>query len=230
MAKVKILIADNSFLIREGFKSIIKSNADFKLAGQAEKAEDLNEKLFTYRPNVLIIDYSSIYFCIDDILVIHEQFPTVNILAVTNPQSKSTISKAIENGVVSHLLKDCGKEEIIEAIYSTSKGQKFFCGKILDVILKEKELPASLSVLTTSERVSCDGIKLSPREIEIIQNVAEGFSNKEIAERLFLSIHTVTTHRKNIMSKLGVNNTAGLMMYAIRKNILAQNKFLFASN
>jgi DNA-binding NarL/FixJ family response regulator len=231
MAKIKIFIADNSFLIREGFRAIITSKADFKLVGEADKAEDLSAKLFTSLPNVLIIDYSSIYFCINDILVIHKQFPEVKILAVTNPQSKITISDAIENGVVSHLLKDCGKDEIIEAIYSTAKGRKFFCGKILDVILKEKDTPDSnIVVIKTSERVSCDGIKLSPREVEIIQNVAEGHSNKKIAERLFLSVHTVTTHRKNIMGKLGVNNTAGLMMYAIRENLIEQNKFLFASN
>jgi DNA-binding NarL/FixJ family response regulator len=189
--------------------------------GEAEKAEDLNEKLTLYHPDVLVIDYTSLYFCIDDIQVIHQQFPEVNILAVTTPQNKIVISKAIENGVVSHLLKDCGKDEIIEAIHTTAKGEKFFCGKILDVILKEKD---------STSGVSCEGIKLSVREIEIIQNVAEGLSNKEIAERLFLSVHTVTTHRKNIMSKLGVNNTAGLMMYAIRQNLIEQNKFLFASN
>lgn len=226
VAKIKILIADNSFLIREGFRSVIHGNLDFKLVGEAEKAEDLSEKLLLYRPNVLVIDYASLYFCIDDISVINKAYPEVNMLAVTNPQNRATISKAIENGVVSHLLKDCGKDEITEAIYSTAKGEKFFCGKIVDSVLKEKEVPAS----RPAEAVSCDGIKLSAREIEIIQLVAEGLSNKEIAERLFLSVHTVTTHRKNIMSKLGINNTAGLVMFAIRQNLIEPNKFLFASN
>jgi len=222
VAKIKILIADNSFLIREAFRSIINGNNDFKFVGEAERAEDLAEKLMLHCPNVLVLDYTSSFFCLDDILVIHEKFPDVNILAVTNPQSKQTISKAIENGVVSHLLKDCGKDEIIEAIYNTAIGEKFFCGKILDGVLNEKEI-------NSSEGVSCDGIKLSAREIEIIQLVAEGLSNKEIAERLFLSVHTVTTHRKNIMGKLGVNNTAGLVMFAIKQNLLGPNKFLFAN-
>ena len=226
MSKIKILIADNSFLIREGFRSIIIGNSNFKLAGEADKAEDLFEKLLLYKPHVLVIDYTSSYFSIDDIAAIHEKFPKVNILAVTNPQSRIIISKAIENGVISHLLKDCGKEEIIEAIHDTAKGQKFFCGKILDTVLKEDtSLP-----LTKADIVSCDGIKLSSREVEIIQLISEGMSNKEIAERLFLSVHTVTTHRKNIMSKLGVNNTAGLVMFAVREKLLEPNKFLFASN
>lgn len=224
VGKIKILIADNSFLIREGFRSVIHGNTDFKLVAEAEKAEDLSEKLLLYRPNVLVIDYTSLYFCIDDISVIHKAYPEVNILAVTNPQNRSTISKVIENGVVSHLLKDCGKDEITEAIYSTAKGEKFYCGKIVDSVLKEKEVSPR-----SSEAVSCDGIKLSAREIEIIQLVAEGLSNKEIAESLFLSVHTVTTHRKNIMSKLGINNTAGLVMFAIRQNLIEPNKFLFAN-
>lgn len=223
MAKIKILIADNSFLIREGLRSIITSCSDLKLVGEVEKTEDLSEKILLCNPHVLVIDYTSPYFSIDDILVISQKFPGVNILAITNPQNRLVISKAIDNGVISHLLKDCGKDEIIEAIFSTAKKQKFFCGKILDTVLKEKEI-------ITSEAVSCDGIKLSSREVEIIQLVAAGMSNKEIAERLFLSVHTITTHRKNIMSKLGVNNTAGLVMFAIRQNLIEPNKFLFASN
>lgn len=226
MAKIKILIADNSFLIREGFRSVITDNSDFKLVGEANKAEDLCEKLLLHRPNVLVIDYTSEFFSIDDLKTIAQKFHEIKILAVTNPQNKQTISKAIENGVISHLLKDCGRDEIIEAIYSTAKGEKFFCGKIVDGALNEKDASARLSVTNS---VSCDGIKLSAREIEIIQLVAEGLSNKEMAEKLFLSVHTVTTHRKNIMSKLGVNNTAGLVMFAIKQNLLGQNKFLFAN-
>lgn len=223
VSKIKILIADNSFLIREGFRSIITENTDFKLAGEAEKAQELAEKLLLTHPQVLVMDYTSPYFCMDDISVIRKEFPGVNILAITPPQYRNTMSRAMESGITSHLLKDCGKDEIIEAIYSTARGEKFFCGKIVDTVLKDKKKPDALR----PEGVSCDGIRLSPREVEIVQLVAEGLSNKEIAEKIFLSVHTVTTHRKNIMSKLGVNNTAGLVMFAIRQNLIETNKFLF---
>ena len=223
VAKIKVLVADNSFLIREGFRAIITAASQFKVVGEVDRSEDLCEQLLMHHPQVLVLDYTSNFFSIEDIQTVHQKFPGINILAVTNPQSRIVISKAIENGVLSHLLKDCGKEEIIEAILATAKGEKFFCGKILDTVLKEKDVPVS-------EGVSCDGVKLSGREVEIIQLVAEGMSNKEIAEKIFLSVHTVTTHRKNIMSKLGVNNTAGLVMFAIRENLIETNKFLFASN
>jgi len=229
MAKIKILIADNSYLICEGFRSIIQENDDFKFAGLAATSAELFEKLLLNKTDILVIDYTAGFFTIDDVSEIKKKFPDVNILAVTIPQSKSTILKAIEYGVISHLLKDCGKEEIVEALYQTAKGQKFFCGKIVDTVLKEKDASASLTMTKSSEGVSCDGVKISSREIEIIQLVAQGLSNKEIAEKLFLSVHTVTTHRKNIMSKLGVNNTAGLVMFAVRENLLEPNKFLFAN-
>ncbi len=219
MPKVKVLIADNSFLIREGFRSIVAGNKDFMLVGEAEKAEDLGEKLLLHRPDVLVMDFTSSFFCMDDVAVISEKYPEVKILAITNPQPKAVFSKAIESGVISYLLKDCGKEEIIEALYSTAKGQKFFCGKIVDKIISSESVPA--------EGISCDGVRLSQREIEIVRLVAEGLSNKEIADKLFLSVHTITTHRKNIMAKLGVNNTAGLVMFAIRNEIVSPNKFLF---
>ena len=221
MPKIKILIADNSFLIREAFRSIANSEKNFALVAEVGNAEDLAEKLLLYPPDVLVIDYTSLFFCVDDIAVITKEYPDIQILAITTPQPKNIISKALDAGVMSHLLKDCGKDEIIEAIYNTAKGQQFFCGKIIDNILKEKVI--------AEDGISCDGVKLSPREIEIIHLVAEGFSNKEIADKLFLSIHTITTHRKNIMSKLGINNTAGLVMFAIKNEIISPNKFLFSN-
>ena len=226
MAKIKILIADSSFLIREGLRTIINENADFRLLGEAEKPEQLFDQLNQLSPHVLIIDYASLYYCLDDIQVIHQQFPKVHILAITNPQENRTITKAFENGVVSHLLKDCGKEEIREALYYTSKGEKFLCGKIVDAVLKEKNDRFVKPIAS----VSCEGIKLSSREIEIIKLVASGLSNKEIAEKIFLSVHTITTHRKNIMSKLGINNTAGLVMYAVRQNLIEGNALTLSSN
>ena len=212
MSKIKILIADSSYLIRKGLASLINKRKDFSLVAEVEKAEELNEQLMLHQPKVLIIDYSSCNFCLDDISVIHHYFPEVKILAITYPQSKAVIAKVIESGVTSHLLKDCGEDEIIESIYYTAKDQKFMCSKIVDVLLENKNIRSS--------KESCEGVKLSDREIQIIQLIAEGLANKQIADKLFISPHTVMTHRKHVMSKLGINNTASLVMYAIRENLI----------
>lgn len=212
MEKIKILVADNSFLIRKGFCTLINQNNDFLLVAEAEKAEDLNEKLLRYHPDILIIDYASRYFCLDDLSIIRQYFPKIKILAITYPQSQPIVSQAIENGVMSHLLKDCGEDEIVESIYCTSKGQNFMCGKIVDLLLEKNKIIPS--------KYSCEGVKLSDREIQILQLIAEGLANKHIADKLFISIHTVMTHRKHIMSKLKINNTASLVMFAIQENLI----------
>ncbi len=204
MRPISILIADNSYLIRQGIRTLVNEVKDFTLVGEADTAFALSEKLLLCQPEVLIIDYASSGFCIDDIAIIRQQNPGVNILAITGQNTNTGFSRAIQSGVTSHLLKDCGKEEIIEAIRETAQGKQFMCGKIVD-----------------RDQASCEGIKVTIRETEIIRLIAESFSNKQIAEKLFLSVHTVTTHRKNIMNKLGVNNTAGLMMFALRENIIA---------
>src|SRR4029079_8731683 len=100
-------------------------------------------------------------------------------------------------------------------------GETFMCGKIASAVLENKAVAADSS---------CEGLNISDREMEIIKLIAEGLSNKEVADKLFLSTHTVTTHRKNIMNKLGVNNTAGLVLFAIRNNIVTPNHFLFNTN
>lgn len=104
-------------------------------------------------------------------------------------------------------------------------GNQFFCGQILETIQR-----ANIDVEDINlENFSCEPVVLSERELEIIVKIAEGFTNGQIAELLHLSTHTVNTHRKNIMAKLGVKNTAGIVMYAVKSNLVSPNKFLFAS-
>lgn len=171
----------------------------------------------------MIIDHSSDAFKSDTLLYLSKKHSSLKILAITEPQLPSVMSKALETGVTSYLLKDCSKDEIIEALYNTNEGKRFLCGKIVDRLMQGE---------TASEKASsansCAGLNITDREIEVIKMIAEGHSNKEIADLLFLSTHTVTTHRKNIMSKLGVNNTAGVVMFAVKENLLTPNKFLFS--
>ena len=125
---------------------------------------------------------------------------------------------------MSYVKKDCELSEIVNAVNETSRGNKFFCGQILETIQKAEIDVNDLDF----DSFSCEAVVLSQRENEIIKLVAEGNTNGKIAELLFLSNHTINTHRKNIMAKLGVKNTAGIVMYAVKMNIVSPNKFLFA--
>lgn len=223
MEKIKIIVADNCFLTRQGLKGLLLENPNFELQEAVETNQALGCSLELNKPNVVIIDYNTTEFNLDTIQELTKKYNVKNILAITPKVSNILITKAFELGVTSHLLKDCSKDEIIEAIYATANGEKFVCGQIVDFLMNEPKESISVSQLK-----SCEGVKITERELDIIKLVAEGHSNKQIADILFLSTHTVTTHRKNIMNKLEVNNTAGLVMYAIKNNLLDHNKYLFS--
>ena len=108
----------------------------------------------------------------------------------------------------------------------TAKGEKFFCGTILETI---QDANLDVDDIDTGS-FSCEAVVISKRECEIITLIAEGFTNAQIADKLFLSAHTINTHRKNIMAKLGVKNTAGIVMYAVKTNLTTPNKFLFTAD
>ncbi len=223
--QIDIYIAENNFLIKEGLKAIIKSVPGFNLVGEITNAKNFHKELLNLQPHIIILDYTNPDVQFDKLAIKLSFLPQTRILALTPMHNRGLIASALHKGVFSHILFECDRQEIIDAINFSAKGEKFFCGKIIELLLSgsnESNIDAVIS------KVNCDPIRLSDREIEIVRLVAEGYAAKQVADQLCLSIHTVNTHRKNIMAKLNVNNTAGLVMYAIRENIIAPNKFLFS--
>ncbi len=223
MKKIRILIADSGYLSRKGLSALLSENTSWNLVGEAENSEQLFEKVRLFRPNLVILDYSTSAFSVENIAKLLKKHSSVKVLAITPELSKAILTRAFSLGVASYLMKDCSREEIHEAIEKTVSGDKFVCGKVLDKLMSDDREGGSVP-----SAVSCEGLNITAREMEIIRLIAEGCSNKEVADKLFLSTHTVTTHRKNIMNKLGVNNTAGLVLFAVRENLLNPNKFLFS--
>ena len=222
MSKIRITIADSHFLSRKGLAVLLNENSDFVLLSEALSASDPVNQAKFYQPDLIIIDYISANFSPESLQQIVKKYPAARLLAITDVQSNAAIAKALNAGVTSHLLKDCDQDEIVEAIYKTAQGESFMCGKIASAVLENKS--------TAVTEYTCEGLNISEREMEIIKLIAEGYSNKEVADKLFLSTHTVTTHRKNIMNKLGLNNTAGLVLFAVRENLVSPNHFLFSAS
>jgi DNA-binding NarL/FixJ family response regulator len=222
MAKINIILAGNNFLLNRGMMSLIDGIKDFSLACEVKDERELFEGLALNKANVVVLDLSTIAFKPEVIQQIKVINPSVQILALNQNQPRQTIARILEQGVTSYLMLHCDREEITEAIYKTAKGERFLCGQVVEVLISSNtnktNYPSSCPLYSY-----CGGVTISEREIEIIRCVAEGYSNQEIADKLFLSVHTVTTHRKNIMSKLGVNNTAGLVMYAVREQLISPN-------
>ena len=221
---MQLILADSNDLVRVGIRSILKGKLDVEIVGEAKSNNDLLDMLHSFSAEVIVIDYTSPGFDIDVLLKIKSTYPEISILAITPEQSAQVLVDALRAGITSYVKKDCSIPEILEAVTETAQGNKFFCGQILETIQKAN---IDVDELHT-EDFSCGPVVLSERENEIITLIAEGQTNEQIAEILFLSKHTVNTHRKNIMAKLGVKNTAGIVMYAVKTGLVSPNRFLFA--
>jgi DNA-binding NarL/FixJ family response regulator len=193
--------------------------------GEADNSKSVLDLIIVKSPDLVIIDFLSDDFDIETVMNIKRKFPKLFLLGITPLQNGNTLINALRAGIDSYIKKSCDIPEVVDAIESTSKGKSFYCGKILEKIRKES---IDISEMNNID-LSCDAVALSRREKEILTLISEGLTNSKIAEMLFLSSHTITTHRKNIMSKLGVKNTAGIVMYAVKSGIVSPNKFLFAS-
>ena len=224
MLKKSIIIADSSTIGRIGLKAIIDSMDGYDVEGEAENSEEVFVLIEKNAPHIVIIDFLSDGFDIETVVEIRRSYPKVMLLAITPLQSGATLTSALRAGIDSYIKKSCDIPEVIDAIEKTSEGTSFYCGKILKKIRKESIDINDLKVMD----FSCDAIGLSKREKEVLGMIAEGHTNTKIAELLFLSAHTVTTHRKNIMHKLGVKNTAGIVMYAVKSGVVSPNRFLFS--
>ncbi len=222
---MKVIIADNNDIVLVGLQSILHAEIGIDVVGEARNTKQLMEILKQFETDIVLIDYTAHGFDIDVIPKIRSKYPAVHILAITPEQSAQTLVHALRSGVISYIKKDCDVGEIVDAVRETARGSKFFCGQILETIRK-----ASIDVNDMElESFTCEPVLLTERESEIIVLISEGYTNAQIADKLFLSNHTINTHRKNIMSKLGVRNTAGIVMYAVKMDLIKPNKFLFSS-
>lgn len=222
---VRVILADSNELIRIGLRTTLNAYDEVEIAGEAIDSESLLTQIETFKPDVVLIDYSSPGFSIDVIPSALELNKQTKFVAITSAQSGQTIVDALRSGVVSHIKKDCDLMEIVDSVRDTAAGQSFFCGKILEKIAEENINVDDIHL----EAFTCAPVSISERENEVICMIAEGHTNGQIAEKLFISNHTVNTHRKNIMQKLGVKNTAGIVMYAVKSNLVSPNKYLFAA-
>jgi DNA-binding NarL/FixJ family response regulator len=214
MDPVSLIVADAEYLVRAGLRHLLEDFEQYEIVAEVTNEEDLMLQVAVHAPRVVILDYNQARFSLETINKLKATHPQTRVLIISNDQDKATIFQALEREVNSFLTKECGQNEIIGAIQATARGEKFFCSNVLNYILEK----------SFGKEENCDPIPLSPREIEIVGMVSRGMISKEIAAELNLSTHTIYTHRKNIMKKLGLNSTSELVLYALDKGIIQQNK------
>jgi DNA-binding NarL/FixJ family response regulator len=224
MKAMKLIIADGNELVRIGLSTLFKLQTDIEVIAESTTGKDLLDQVKCFPPDIILLDYTAKGFEIDIVPKIFKVNPSIQIVSITNDPTAQSIIHALRAGVRSCVKKDCDLSEIVDAVNETFSGNAFFCGEIVNTIRKSN---INIDNLDLGD-FSCEPIILSERELEIAKWIAEGSTNQEIAEALFLSAHTVNTHRKNLMAKLGVKNTAGIVLYAVKMNLVSPNKFLFA--
>jgi DNA-binding NarL/FixJ family response regulator len=218
--KIRVLIADDHQVVRDGLKNILVNTGIINVVSEANDGEEAIKRYFESKPDVVIMDISMPNLNgIEATKKIIEKDPEARILVLTMHDNQEYLNQTIRSGALGFILKNTDKEELIDAIKCISNGEKFF-SKDISRMMIENYIKSAQDI----ERVNhYKEIPLTKREIEILKKIAEGNSNQEIANQLYISYNTVDTHRKNIMHKLSIKNTAGLVRYAIEKGLISLN-------
>ena len=214
MEPIKIMVVDDHKIVRDGIRALLIGQNTIKYIGDAEDSESLFNFLSKTQPNVLILDIQLPGKSgIDITHELKEKYPCIRILILSSNCDEENILNAVKAGVNGVLSKDTSKEELVTAINSVAAGECYFGEKINKIVYK-----------SYIEQVSSQNTKpancLSEREVEILTLLADGFTNKEIADKLFISPRTIDTHKANIMSKLNLPSTVELVKYAIRQGYI----------
>ncbi len=213
MRRPGIILADGQELIRIALRQLLAGSGHYEILAEVSHEDELMARLQTQLSDLVILDYSQEgHFHCDTIGKIKAIAPKTAVVIISSDLRKENIFQVLENGISGFVTKHCSSDEIVDAVQAALKGEKFFCTKVIDILLAKS--------LGKDEEENCDPTPLSPREIEIVRLAAKGLIAKEIADVLNLSLHTVYTHRKNIMKKLQLNSSSELVLYAVNKGLV----------
>jgi DNA-binding NarL/FixJ family response regulator len=204
---IKVFIIDDHQMIIEGIRTLLEGEAGIEWMGCAKLPSELMNFLKSRQPDVLLMDInlpqkSGLDLCKE----VKEKYPAIHIVGLSTSDQVSVIRKMRENGASGFLLKDASKQEIITALHEVSRGNEYVSFSVAEA-LKKRVPNDQLPVLTK-------------REKEILELIAEGHTNHEIADRLFLNSTTIDSHRKNMLTKFNVKNTAALIKIAMTNHLI----------
>ena len=212
--KIKIVIVDDHAIFRDGLKSVLSQIPDFIVIDEAETGKEFLDLLINTKPDIVLLDISMPEM--DGIEATEKallKYPDLKIITLSSYSDHVYYYKMIKAGVQGFVLKKSGREELQEAINTVYNGGNYFPQDILRNLLFKVSHTGVDSILNNE-------IRLSKRETEVLQLICQGFTNNEIAEKLFISPKTVDNHRTNLLSKTSTKNTAHLVMFAIKHHLI----------
>ncbi len=216
MRKIRILLADDHKLMRSGLRVLLEQQADLTVVGEASDGREAVTLANSHKPDVLVMDVGMPNLNgIEAASQISQSHPEISIVILSMHSDESYVLRALKAGAKGYLLKDSAEADLIRAVHAVADGKSFFSPAVSKVLLDD--YVRKLKRSGTEDPYDL----LTPREREILQLVAEGKSNKDVAQLLNLSVYTVETHRSNIMEKLNLKGVPELILYAVRKGIIS---------
>ena len=216
MRTLRILIADDHGLVRQGARTLLSQHG-WKVVGEAANGREAVEKATKLKPDVAIVDIGMPE--LDGVEVtrqIRKAAPDTKVLVLTMHESDQMVHRALDAGAFGYLLKSDLTDCLAKAVKAVSEGKRFLTPKVSEIVLE-----GFLKTGSPHQQEERAGTRTTPREIEIIRLLAEGKTNKEIAALLGITVSTVETHRSHIMLKLGLHSLAELIRYAMRHGIIS---------
>lgn len=215
LKKIRVLIADDHTIVRKGLCSLLRGENDITVIGEARDGREVIRKAGELSPDVILLDINMpLLNGIEVARNIKQIHPSMGVIILTMYSDEGYVHEALLAGASGYLIKNTIPQDLCSAIRAVSRGESFLSPSISKTVIER------YTKLGTSDRGELHKDELTAREREILQLIAEGYTNQEISELLFISSKTVEVHKQNIQKKLNISGTARLTQYAIRKGLI----------
>ena len=215
MGKIAVLLADDHAVVREGLRALLAVEEDIEIVGEAQDGREAVELTRKTSPDVVVMDLAMpVLNGLEATRQILKRVPTTRVLVLTSYADDECVSQLTQAGATGYLTKQAAANDLVQAIHAVRRGKAFYSPDIAERLRDRHSASLKGGELPKKRR------ELTEREAEVLQLVAEGFSNKEIASDLGISIKTVDKHRQTVMNKLDIHETAGLTRYAISRGMV----------
>lgn len=210
MTPIRLLLADDHPLIREGIRSLLSANDRLQVAGEAEDGQGLIDSYRQLQPDVVLADIKMPRITgLEALRQLASEFPDIRFIVLTMHEEREYVINALRLGASGYVMKNAERDELVKAIITVYEGGRYFSPEVANILADAVSRNAAPALP-----------EVSPREKEVLDLVAHGFSTKQVADKLGISTRTVETHRINMLKKLKVSNTAELIRKAIELNII----------
>lgn len=218
MGSIRVIMADDHEIFRDGFRLMLSRNQDIELVAEASNGRELLELVTEHQPEVVVTDIKMpLMDGIEAARLIKQKFPDIGIIGLSMFDEDDLIIEMLDAGALGYLLKNADKDEVASAIQAVYKGDHYYCRsthvKMMQLIAKSRYNPYDKKAKIT----------FTDKEVEVIQFICQEFTNKEIADKLNVSVRTVEGYRLRILERMQVKNTVGLVLYAIKRGIFDPN-------